>query len=69
MPRHPADVGGTPVDILFFEVEDPLVRQRDAGQVAAGGVQLALGLAGRAGGVHDVEGMLAIERLRLDDAL
>ena len=60
----PADVGGAPVDVgLGLEVEDRVVRVRRADQVAAGRVQDALGLAGRAGGVHDVERVLGVEGL------
>src|SRR5713101_849520 len=33
-----ADVSGAPIDIVFFEVEDSIVRQRRTGEVAAGGV-------------------------------
>ena len=62
----PADVGGAPVDVgLRLEVEDRPVRVRRAGEVAAGGVQDALGLAGGAGGVHDVERVLGVEELAL----
>ncbi len=64
MAGHPADVGGAPEDVgLGLEVEDRPVRVRRADEVAAGGVQDALGLAGRAGGVHDVERVLAVVRL------
>ena len=62
---HPADVGGAPVDVgLRLQVEDRPVRVRRPDQVAAGGVQDALGLPGRAGGVHDVERVLGVESLR-----
>ena len=35
VPGHPADVGGAPVDVGVVEVEDPLGRRVDAGEVAA----------------------------------
>ncbi len=66
VPGDPADVGRAPVDVgLRLEVEDRPVRVRRADEVAAGGVQDALGLAGRAGGVHHVERVLGVERLGL----
>ena len=58
----PADVGGAPVDVFFFEVEDPFGGEVGADGVAAGGVDDALGLSGGAGGVEDVERMLGVER-------
>ena len=61
--RHPADVGGTPVHVLFAEIEDPLVSERHAEKIAGRRVQDALGFAGRAAGVQDEERMLAVERL------
>ncbi len=60
----PADVGGAPVDVgVGLDVEDVAVRVRALRQVAAGGVQDALGLAGRARGVEQVERVLGVERL------
>ena len=60
----PADVGRAPVDLAVAIVEDLLVGQRRIDQVAAGGVQHALGLAGRAGGVEDEQRVLGAHRLR-----
>ena len=62
---HPADVGGAPVDVVVLQVEDPLGRGVGADEVAAGGVDDALGLPGRAGGVEDVEHVLGVHRLGL----
>ena len=63
---HPADVGRSPEDVgLGFEVEARPVRVGDPDDVAAGGVQDALGLPGAARGVHDVERMLGREELAL----
>jgi hypothetical protein len=65
VPGHPADVRGAPVDVgLRLEVEDRPVGVGGLGEVAAGGVQDALRLAGGAGGVHHVERVLGVERLR-----
>ena len=35
MPGHPPDVGGTPVDVVLLDVEDPLGRRLHAQQVSA----------------------------------
>ncbi len=59
----PADVGGAPVDVAVVVVEHVLVGQRDVDQIAAGGVQHALGLAGRARGVEDEQRVLGVHRL------
>src|SRR3546814_11598567 len=50
---HPAHVGGAPEDVVFLEVEHRLVGVGAEHQVAARGVQHALGLAGGPGGVED----------------
>ena len=63
MPRDPAHVGGTPVDVVVAEVEDPFGRLFAVKVVAGGGVHDALGLAGRTARVKDVKRGLAIERL------
>ena len=60
----PADVGAAPEDVrLRLQVEDVAVGEGDADEVAAGGVQDALGLRGRAGGVEDEERVLGVEGL------
>ena len=46
MPCDPAHIGGTPVNIALVIVEDVLVGDGRVQQIAAGGVQHALGLAG-----------------------
>ncbi len=61
----PADVGGAPVDVVLAQVEDHLGRRVGADQIAAGGVDDALRLSGRAGGVEDVEHVLGVHRLGL----
>ncbi len=65
--RDPADVGGAPVDLAFLVVEGVLVGHGGEDQIAAGGVQGALGLAGGAGGVEDEERVLGVHRLGLAD--
>jgi hypothetical protein len=55
----PADVGGAPVDLAVLVVEGVLVRHGGEDQVAAGGVQHALRLAGGARGVEDEQRVLA----------
>ncbi len=59
----PADVGRAPVDVFVAEVEDVLGGEVGLDGVAAGGVDQALGLAGGAGGVEDVERIFGVERL------
>ncbi len=59
----PADVGRAPVDVLVAEVEDVLGGEVGLHGVAAGGVDEALGLAGGAGGVEDVERVFRVEGL------
>ncbi len=57
----PADVGRAPVDVRFrVQVEHGLVGVGGLGEVAAGGVQDALGLAGGAGGVEDEQRVLGV---------
>ena len=57
---HPADVGGTPVDVAVLIVEDVLMRHRREHEIAAGGVQHTLRRAGRARGVEEI--VLSIQR-------
>ena len=52
MPRHPADIGGTPVHVVVFEVEDVLGGRGHACQIPARRVQNAFRLARRAGRVQ-----------------
>ncbi len=63
MAGDPADIGGAPVDVIVFEVEDPFGGDVGAHRISAGGVQDALGLAGGPGGVEKIERMLGFERL------
>jgi hypothetical protein len=64
VPGDPADVGRAPVDVgVGLEVEHVAVGEGDLGEVAAGGVHDALGLAGGARGVEQVEQVLAVHRL------
>src|SRR5690606_28562997 len=64
VPGDPADVGGAPVDVLArLVVEHHVVGVGGLGEVAAGGVQDALGLSGGARGVEDEQGVLGVEGL------
>ena len=63
----PADVGGAPVDVVVRKQgmsKMYLLVDAGADEVAAGGVEDALGFAGRAGGVENEEGVLGVEGLR-----
>ncbi|MNZ76278.1 hypothetical protein D3C78_947790 [compost metagenome] len=60
----PAHVSRAPVDIAFVVVEDVLVGHGRAQQVAAGGVQHALGFAGGARCVEDEQRVLGVHPLR-----
>ena len=63
--RHPPDVGGAPVDVgVGLQVEDVLVRVRDLGQIAAGGMHDSLGLPRGARRVEDEQQVLGVHRLR-----
>jgi hypothetical protein len=50
---HPADIGGAPVNLALFVIEHDFMREGRENEIAAGGVQHALGFAGGAGGVED----------------
>src|SRR5690606_21720517 len=65
VPGDPADIGGAPPYVVLAQVEAQLVRVRAVHQVAAGGVQHALGLAGAAGGVEDEQRILRVHALGL----
>ena len=56
----PAHVGGTPVNVTFVVVEDVLEGHGCIHQVTAGGVQYALGSAGRAGGIENEQRIFGI---------
>src|SRR5690606_1666226 len=65
VPGDPADVGRAPVDVRGgLEVEDVAVGVGGLGEVAAGGVDDALGPAGGAGGVEDEQRVLGLHRDR-----
>ena len=63
VPGDPADVGGAPVDVAVVVVEDVLVRHRHVDVVAAGRVQHAFRLPGRARGVEDEQRVLRVHVL------
>ena len=62
VPGDPAHIGGAPVNILFFEVEDVFARGSRAGHVAASRVQNAFRLPGGSACVKDEQRMFAVER-------
>ena len=64
VPGDPADIGRAPVDVAVVVVEDVLVRHRRVDEVAAGRVQHALRLAGRARGVEDEQRVFRVHLLR-----
>src|SRR5690606_36658576 len=61
----PADIGGAPVDVPVTVIEDVSMRHRSVDEIAAGGVQHALRLAGGTGGVEDEKRILGLHLLRL----
>ena len=61
--RHPAGVGGTPVDVVGLDVEDELGGGVACGPDSRRGCGHALRLAGRAGGVEDEERVFGIHHL------
>ncbi len=65
MPGDPADVGGAPVNIVVAHVEDVFAGRIGAGEVAARGVEDALGLPGRSRGVENEKRVLGIKGLGL----
>src|SRR5690606_28054150 len=58
----PADVGCAPEYLAVLVVEHVMMGQCRADQVAAGGVQHALGLAGGTRGIEDEQGVFAVHR-------
>src|SRR5260221_8007733 len=67
MPWPPADIGGTPEQIIRLGVESPLHGQRGPQQIAAGRMLDSLGLAGRPGGIEDEQGVFRIHPLGFAD--
>ena len=53
MPGDPADIRRAPPDVAGAVIKAEFVRQARPEQIAAGGVEHALGLAGAARGVED----------------
>ena len=60
---HPADIRRAPINVAVVIVEDVAVRRRDIDEVAAGRVQHALRLAGRARRIEDEERVLGAHLL------
>ncbi|MNE64858.1 hypothetical protein D3C80_1602960 [compost metagenome] len=61
--RDPAHVGGAPEHLAGAVIEHQLMGIAGPEQIAAGGVQHALGLSGRAGGVEDEQRVFGVHRL------
>ena len=61
--HHPANVGGAPVDVALLDLVEGLAQIVHAHQVAAGGMDHALGLARGATGVEDEQRVLGIHHL------
>ncbi len=61
MTGHPADVCGAPVDVALMVVEDVLMRHRRKNQIAAGGVDDALGRACRSRCIKDEKRVFRID--------
>ncbi len=59
---HPADVGGAPVHVVRLDIEDRLVGEGRAEEVAGGGMEDALRLGRRARGVEQIEHVLRLDR-------
>ncbi len=65
---YPADIGGTPVDVgIGLDVEYQVVSGGHLGQIAALGVDDALGPARGPGCVEDVERIFGVERFGITD--
>src|SRR5581483_10857648 len=60
VPRYPTNIGGTPEDIVIFDVEDKFGRCIDAHTIATVNVDNALRLAGATAGIENVEQVFAI---------
>ncbi len=58
----PTDIGGAPVSVFFFEVEDPFGGYVSAHRITASGVNDSLRFTGCSRGVQNVQRMLGIER-------
>src|SRR5690242_1741352 len=64
MSSDPANIGGTPVGILFLYIENPLGRERSTQQVSAGRVNNAFRLPGRSRRVQNKKRMLGVQFFR-----
>src|SRR5579864_4102788 len=60
---NPADVGGAPVNVFVFQVEDPFCGEISADRISSSRVDYAFGFSSRAGSVEDIKWMLGVERL------
>ena len=60
MAGNPADIGGTPENILVLQIKYRFMGEAGINQIATGGVQHALGFAGRTGGVKNKQRIFGI---------
>ncbi len=65
MTGHPADIGGAPVNIVLFQIEDPFRRGIGPDKIAASGVNDSLRLSGGARRIEDVKQVLGVHRFWL----
>src|SRR6267378_3633490 len=61
---YPADIGGTPINVLVLNIENPLVSGRYSNQVAGSRMDDPFRFSSSAGRVQYVQNILGIHRLR-----
>src|SRR5207237_10749972 len=60
MPRHPADISSTPIDIIRLDIKDIFSGGINTHRVATLHMHHALGLARAAAGIEDIERIFAV---------
>ena len=65
MPRDPANIGGTPVKVVFMQIENVLGGHGSAEEIPAGGVENSFRLTSRAAGVENVQRIFGVECFRV----
>ena len=63
MAGDPADIGGTPVHIVFLDIEDVAMRGGNAHEIPGGSVHDALGFSRGAAGIEDKKHVFRIHGL------
>src|ERR1051325_2763345 len=69
MAGDPACIGCTPVDIIVMQVKDPRSGECDLCQIAAGGVNQALGFTCCSRRVENKEWVLRLNRYSIDSSI